>query len=308
MKDSFRIYVHGLGAIGSAFAARIQESHPEWLSVILDPDRMKAYHGKEITVNNKPFPFHFVSPDTKADIADLVIIAVKYHQLTQSINAIKNFVGEKTIILSLLNGITSEEVIAKEYGTEKLLYSFVVGTDAVREGRSVEYSQIGKIVFGDAENRDSIKVQKVREIFDSVGIPYEVPESIMHALWWKFMLNVGVNQLSAVLRAPYGVFQKQGEAQQLMLDAFREVVLLSEKKGVNLNNTDMERAVAILKTLAPNGKTSMLQDIEAGRKTEVEIFAGTMIELGKQYGIPTPVNEMLWHLIRALEEMQTRSA
>jgi 2-dehydropantoate 2-reductase len=179
----------------------------------------------------------------------------------------------------------------------------VVGTDAVREGRSTRYSRIGKIVFGEKNNTvHSEKVVFIKEIFDRSNVPYDIPENMMHELWWKFMINVGINQASAVLKAPYRAFQETGEARDMMIRAFREVVLLSQKTGGNLKEDDIQSAITVLNTLSPDGKTSMLQDIEAGRKTEVDIFAGTVKELGRKHKIATPVNDMLWQRIHSLKQ------
>lgn len=116
------------------------------------------------------------------------------------------------------------------------------------------------------------------------------------------MMNVGVNQVSALLRAPYSVFQKVGEARELMEMASREVILLSQRMGINLNEEDIKKYIEVLNTLKPEGKTSMLQDVEAGRKTEVESFAGTVSKLGREYGIATPVNDFLLRAIHTIEQ------
>ncbi len=303
MKPIQKVYIAGLGAIGSVFAARIYESNPDWVTVIADRDRIERYRDCGVSVNGKAYSFRFIEPDTKASPTDLLVIAVKQHHLDQCIKDIRNFVGEETIILSLLNGITSEEIVGKEYGMDKLLYSFVVGTDAVREGTKTRFSNIGRIVFGEAANTAySAKVNMVKEFFDRTGVPCRIPDNMLRELWWKFMMNVGINQISAILRAPYRVFQKIVEARELMVTAFWEAVQLSEKTGINLGEEDIQSALKIIDTLAPGGKTSMLQDIEAGRKTEVEIFAGTVIELGTRYGVATPVNQILYRMIRILEQ------
>lgn len=116
------------------------------------------------------------------------------------------------------------------------------------------------------------------------------------------MMNVGINQTSAILKAPYGVFQKITEARELMESACREVLRVSEKAGISLSEEDIARYFEIIASLSPEGKTSMLQDVEAGRKTEVEIFAGTVIELGRRYGVETPINRVLFQMIRTLEQ------
>ena len=118
------------------------------------------------------------------------------------------------------------------------------------------------------------------------------------------MVNVGINQCSAVTRGRFGVFQKVDEAKKLMESAMWEVVTLSEKAGIYLNNTDVEKWYEVLYSLDPNSRTSMLEDIECGRKTEVEIFAGTVCELGEKYGISTPVNKTLLQIIKVIENSQ----
>ncbi|HBE79036.1 MAG TPA: 2-dehydropantoate 2-reductase [Firmicutes bacterium] len=303
MKEIQKVYISGLGAIGSAYASLLFEADPALVTVIADPERIGRYQKNGITVNGKPYPFQYSQPGFSQGPADLILIAVKQHHLEQSIRDIRDFVAEHTIILSLLNGITSEEIIGRTYGDDKLLFSFVVGTDATREGTSTRFANIGKIVFGDKMNRNfSPKVAAVKELFDRVGIPYQIPEDMLRELWWKFMMNVGINQTSAILKAPYGVFQKVAEARELMAMASREVIHLAERNGINLCEADIQKYIQVIDTISAAGKTSMLQDVEACRKTEVETFAGTVIELGKKYGVETPVNQILYRMIKTLEQ------
>lgn len=299
-----KIYISGLGAVGSLYSSLIYKMDPDSIKVIADKDRIKRYNEHGIVINNEIYNFEYLTPQDIAPPADLIIITVKQHHLEQSIRDIKNFVGENTIILSLLNGISSEDIIGAEFGMEKILYSFCVGIDAVRVHNVTKFTTTGRIVFGEKNNHKySSKVIAVKELFDRVNINYTIPEDMIRELWWKFMVNVGINQLSAILKAPYGVFQKFDETQQLLKTVFLEVIALANKLGINLCENDIDKFIKVLNTLSPEGKTSMLQDIEAGRKTEVEIFAGTVLELGRKHGIDTPVNNMLFNLIRTLEQM-----
>ncbi len=298
------VYIAGLGAIGGAFGTKIQENKPESLRIICNQERIRRYIKQGVLVNDKAYKFRYLEPGEDSPAADLILIAVKHHQLSQAIEDIKRFVSRDTIILSLLNGISSEETIGEAFGAEHVLPSFVVGTDAVRENTKIRYTNIGKIVFGATiPIAHSEKVSAVGTFFDAVQIPYTVSDNILRDLWWKFMVNVGVNQASTVLRAPYGVFQKIGEAQELMVSAAREVIELSQKAGIYLEQEDLAEFIRIINSLSPEGKTSMLQDIEAGRKTEVEIFAGAVLALGRQYKIQTPVNEILYKIITIMEKM-----
>jgi 2-dehydropantoate 2-reductase len=126
---------------------------------------------------------------------------------------------------------------------------------------------------------------------------------MIRTLWWKFMINVGLNQASAVLHAPYSVFQRSQEARELMESAMREVMTIAKAAKIHLSEQDIEDWYSFMSGLSPQGKTSMVQDIEAGRKTEAGMFAGKVIELGKTYGIPTPVNQTLFRIIKVMEGM-----
>lgn len=297
-----KIYVSGLGAIGCAYAGKLSGMNPGCIKVIADSNRINRYSSEGITINGKAYPFSFVMPEAGNGDAELIIIAVKQHHLDQCIKDIKSYVGKDTVILSLLNGISSEEIIGSVFGMEKMLYGFCVGTDSVREGTKVKYSSIGKIVFGEKNNTvKSDRVKAIMELFESAEIPYSVPENMIREQWWKFMMNVGVNQVSAILRAPYGVFNNVKEARELYYMASEEVVKISQKAGIDLTVDDIGKSISIIETLAPGGKTSMLQDVEALRKTEVEIFAGTVIKLGLKYNVDTPVNNLLFKMLKAIE-------
>jgi 2-dehydropantoate 2-reductase len=145
------------------------------------------------------------------------------------------------------------------------------------------------------------RVKALQGFFDKAGIVSEIPRDMIRTLWWKFMINVGINQASAVLNAPYGVFQSFPEARELMESAMGEVIVLAGALKISLSIKDIEGWQAFLSSLAPTGKTSMLQDVEAGRKTEVDVFAGKVISLGKACHTPTPVNQTLYRILKVME-------
>jgi len=303
MKPLQNVYLCGLGALGGMYASRLHAAAVENVKVIADPERMQRYRERGITVNGTRLPLSFLTPGETAPCADLIVISVKWHQLHQAIAEVRPFVGGDTIILSLLNGVDSEDVIGRELGIAQPLYSFVVETDAGRKGDDIEYRTLGTIVFGEKCNTTiSPRVAAVRELFERTGIPYRIPDDMLRELWWKFMLNVGMNPTSAVMRAPYGAFQKSAEARQCVRMACREVIQIAERIGIALNEQDIDAIFPIIDRLAPEKKTSMLQDIEAQRKSEIEIFAGAVVEQGQRLGIATPVNDLLWNMIRGIEQ------
>jgi 2-dehydropantoate 2-reductase len=296
------ISVIGAGAMGVFYASKFHDMDPRCISFIAGGERYRKLWEKGLIINDRHYRIPVLRPEEKTPPSDLVMVAVKHHHLEEAIGLMSNRVGEKTLILSVMNGIDSEEQIASVHGKEKVLYAVAVGIDAVREDNRVTYSQPGKLFFGEAQNiRLTDRVKGLQSLFDRAGLVHETPEDMIRVLWWKYMINVGINQVSAVARAPYGVFQRSEEAQSLVESAMREVISIAEAAAVTLSDKDIEQWNAVLHTLSPKGKTSMLQDVEAKRKTEVEMFSGKLIELGKRYGIPTPVNETLYRFIKVIE-------
>jgi 2-dehydropantoate 2-reductase len=296
-----RVLIVGAGAVGAAVAGIIGD--PAVVSVLGGGERESRYRRDGFLLNGVRRDFPVITP-ADSSRPDLVIVAVKSDQLPRAIADMRNHVGPDTLILSLLNGISSEEELAAAFGEEKVPIAMILGIDAVREGNATRFSGTGKIHFGDARNAPgtwSQRISRIARFFERSGVAFVVPPDMIRSLWYKFMINVGINQASAVLRAPYGVFQDMPEAKEVMESAMRETVALSEALGTGLRNADVATWYDTLKNLAPDGKTSMLQDVEAKRKTEVDAFAGTMLRLGDAAGCPAPVNRTLYNLIRSIE-------
>ena len=261
-----------------------------------------------VVVNGKPYRIAVMSPE-EATPADLLIVAVKHHHLDQAIGEMMKAVGAATTILSVMNGIDSEERIGAVYGKDKVVYGLTLGIDAVRDGNSVNYTNQGRIFFGEAKNPElTDRVRRIKELFDRAGIANVIPPDMIRSLWFKYMVNVGVNQTSAVLRANYGTLKTSPEARDLMDSAMREVIAIAGAIKVDLGEKDIGEWYKVLDGLNPEGKTSMFQDVEAGRKTEVEMFAGTVIELGKRCGVATPVNQRLFDELRRIEALSGAKA
>lgn len=303
MEEIKKVAILGAGAMGAYFASRFFDTAGFSTVLIAKGNRLDKLKSKGLVVNGKFYAIPVIHPDEATSPVDLIIVALKHHHLEEAVQGLEKLVGDSTTIISIMNGLESEEYIGSIYGMDKMLYAVSVAIDALRQGNQITYTKPGKHYFGEAINAHlSQRVLRVQEAFDRAGIVYETPEDMIRMMWWKFMVNVGVNQASAVMRAPFGVFQKSPEAQGLMEALMKEVTALTDVMDVNLTNRDIEEWYPFLNVLSPQGKTSMLQDIEAGRKTEVEIFGEKVVELGKAHGVPTPVNQTVLQIIRVLEQ------
>lgn len=298
------IAILGAGALGGYYAARFQALPDFSVKVIARGQNAANLRRNGLVVNGTPLTLTVCDPDQPQEPVDLIIVALKHHQLTDALPELRPFVGPQTIIISVLNGLDSEQIIAAAYGWSKVLYCMALGIDGVREGNVITVANSGKLFIGEATNPSyTSRLRLLQAALDQAGLPWETPLDMIRTLWWKFMINVGINQASAVLRAPYAVFQESAEARAAMGSLMKEVVTLAKAEQVDLSDQDVVDWNKVLYALSPTGKTSMLQDVEAGRKTEVDIFAGKVVALGQKHGIPTPANAMMLNLLRALEEM-----
>ena len=233
---------------------------------------------------------------------DLILVAVKNNHMDDIIEPVKALVSEGTIIISVLNGIDSEDILESHFPEAVIIPTVAVGMDAVKEGDKLNYTAPGKLMIGTRTN-DKVDPALLRlaSFFDTCGMAYEIPDDIQRTLWWKWMINIGVNQVSAVTGANYGVFHRNRNIQQLMEAAMQETINVAKAAGVDLRDDDIANWYPILNSLGADNKTSMLQDIEAERKTEAQWFSGKLIELAEKNGLSVPVNETLFRIIKTKE-------
>lgn len=296
--SSDKIAIIGAGALGSVYGSIFCEMDPASVFYVASGERYDRLKRDGVVVNGKRYAIAVTRPEESTPVR-LLIVAVKHHQLDHAISEMGNVVGPLTTILSVMNGIDSEERVAAVYGWEKVLYGLTLGIDAVRENNSVTFSNLGRILFGEKKNTEvTARVKGISDLFHKAGIAYAIPPDMIRSLWFKYMINVGANQTSAVLRADYGTLQTTLESRALMESAMREVILIARAVQVDLSEDDIGEWYKVLATLNPAGKTSMLQDVEAGRKTEVDMLAGTVIDLGKRHEILTPVNQMFFDALK----------
>ncbi len=303
------VNIIGMGALGLLFGMPIRnglgESQPAY---VMDAAR-KARHGQErYTINGAEIKPVIVTPD-EAAVADLVLVGVKYPDLTDALDTMASSVGEDTIIISLMNGVDSEDILAERYGAEKVLYSVSQEMDAQRYGSTLTYSKAGQLCVGvPSDAPDGVravlaeKLERVCAFFDEVGLPYTRETDIRYRQWCKFMTNVGCNQVCMVYDAGYGPCMEHGaEAYAMMTGAMREVAAIARALGIPVGEREVKQYLGILRSLDPAALPSMGQDRRQRRRSEVDMFAGVVIRYGERLGIETPVNEYLLRRVREIE-------
>ena len=282
----------GLGAIGILYAAQIAARAPAALRVVADPARIARYKSDPPSFNGVRLDLNYVTPETPGPPADLVLVAVKSTALRAAIPVIASVVGARTQILPLLNGISAQDVLAEAFGWPRVLHGFVYCSSSMRTGNAVVQGGGDKLVFGEALNTPPApRVRAVAAFLERLGIRHDVPADMRAAQWRKFILNTGINQAQAVLRVPSRGIQQDPEALRFARTLMDEAAAIGAALGVAGAADVPAWAQEVILKAAPDNRTSMLQDVEAGRATEVDLFAGTVCLLGREHGIPTPAND-----------------
>lgn len=294
----------GLGSMGVFFAPKIEAylGHDNFV-VIADGKRKERLEQKGVTLNGVNHRFKVRTPEETGRFADLIIIATKAPEYGQALEDIRNLVGPDTQILPILNGIESEERAAAVYGWEHVLYSYIRVSIALKDGIANYDPAVGRVFFGEEKNDTlSDRVRTIRDFFTACGINHVIDQDMKLGIWNKFMCNVSENLTCALLGIPYAAFAKSEYANNIRHAAMREVIAIANAKGIALSEEDILKQDEYILTLPQANRPSTLQDLDNERKTEVDLFAGTMIRMGKDFAIPTPICWMFLQGIRVLEE------
>lgn len=298
-KDRITVTIIGMGALGILYGDLFVKSlGRDAVTFLGDEGRIERYRREGVFCNGEKCDFRMKSC---AEPSDLLIFAVKGTALSKAMEAAESAVGNDTIILSLLNGISSEEILGRHFKNGHIIHCIAQGMDAVKLGNKLTYSHKGELRIGTPDEEKKPYLRRAEAILEKAKIPYAAEEDILHRLFSKWMLNVGVNQVIMVMEGTYGTIQKPGEARELTLAAMEEVFRISERAGAGIVRKDIEDYMALVDTLNPEGMPSMRQDGLARRYSEVDFFAGTVIEKAGEYGLEAPVNQMLYERIKEIE-------
>ena len=299
-----KVTLIGLGSMGAFFAPRINTYLGKGnFKVLASGERRERLRSRGVTINGITHHFDIITPDTVGEEADLIIMAVKDSALPQAIEDIRNHIGPNTQILCVMNGVDSEDRLAAAYGWEHVMYSYMRVSINMHDGVADFDPNWGAVHFGEANNETlSERVLAVTELFTRCGIKYNVDADMVRGMWFKFMCNVGENMTCALLGIPFGAFRISEHTSAIRRRAMGEVLTIANELGIALSQADIDRQEQTIKTFPFLNKPSTLQDLELGRKTEVDMFAGRVVELGQKVGVETPVCWMFWHGIKALEE------
>jgi len=295
------VAVLGAGAIGAYFIWGLSEKLGKNLWIIAEGDRAERLKSDGLMINQKNYRLQVKSPE-EAKGADLLLIATKYGALRGLLPDIERVVTSNTVVMSLLNGVDSEEIIAEKIDRNQILYSFMKIASERRENQIFfDGSSTPGLFFGEADNPEvSKRMEALAELFRDTEIHFQMCSDIKREIWYKYALNISINLPQAIVGCGAGAYDSSEHMAFLSEQLRREVVEVAAAKGIDISKTD-SKTIKRAKT-TDHARYSTLQDLDAKRHTEIDMFSGTMIKEAKEVHIKVPYNEFAFHIIKAMEE------
>ena len=303
LKDIQTVGIVGLGALGTLYAWELTMAlGQDRVLVLADRDRTERYRREGIWFNGTKYRFHFADAATETQPVDLLLFATKFTGLEAAMETCRHLVGPETTLVSVLNGISSEQLLGEAFSPEQVVWCVAEKMSAKKEGNHVLVHPLGRLAVGVPEGQPTDHLDRLCAFFDRTLFPYHRNPDIRTHMWSKLLCNTGANQAAMVHQCGYCGLQTPGPARDTMLGAMREVVLVANAEGIPLSEADVEHWTAIIDTFPGEGEPSMRQDGKAHRRSEVELFSGTIRRLARKHGIPVPVNDRLYEKIRLMEQ------
>jgi 2-dehydropantoate 2-reductase len=295
-----RIAVLGAGAVGSYFGGRLAQADRDVVFVArgktLEALRSNGLHIESILGDVQLSNIEATDDVSALRAADIVLVAVKSHQLAEVADAIVPVLSDSALVLPLQNGIQSYEILSSALGTERVIHGFcrILSTIAA-PGHVRHVGAEPTILCGELNPQISTRTDAIIKAFHEVyGITIAIQEDILRAIWEKFLFVAAFGTVGAAVRFPIGVLRSIPEARQLLRTSMQEVIAVGRAEGVLLPPDAEVQGLAEFEALPAAGTSSLQRDLAAGRPSELIGTIAPLLELAEAHHVSIPVNAALY--------------
>lgn len=295
------VAILGAGAVGSYILWGLSNKPEVDVCVIAKGERKERFERDGFNINGQIYHPTICEP-WEARGVDLLIVCVKYNSLRESLDDISEIADDHTMVISLMNGVDSEDIIASRIGMSHIVHS-LIKVASERVGNSIKFDPVTTIgiIYGEMDlSKGRERTDALTKLFEDTGLKYRETDVILSEIWSKFRLNVSCNLPQAMINCGVGAYRESEHAAFLRTKLREEVEAIAVGKGI-----DISLAMPSSSKGSPvknRARYSTLQDLDAKRHTEIDMFSGAIIRMGEELGIPTPYNEFTYHMIKAIEE------
>ena len=301
-----RVGIFGSGGIGGYFGGRLAQAGTQ-VSFIARGAHLEALRRDGLRVESVRGDFHLDpvhATDDPAEVGevDVVVLGVKTWQIPEAGEAIRPMLGPHTAVLTLQNGVEAPARLGEVVGRERVIPGLArIFSDVRAPGRIRHIGGPASLTFAEEGNAPSERVERLRQALRAADVTVEVPADIQVALWEKFLFVVPMGGLGALSRAPIGILRSLPETRRLLEEAMHEIAAVAAARDIALPGDAVARAMAFVDAQPEAGTSSLQRDIAAGRPSELEAWTGSVVRLGAEAGVATPLNRLLYHTLLPLE-------
>ncbi len=300
-----RILIAGTGGVGGYFGALLARAGHD-VVFLARGQNLAALRERGLTVESVDGDVHLprvTATDTLAGAAPVgvVLVTVKSHDTAATAAAIAPVVTPDTIVLSLQNGIENESLLASALGLPPLLGAMTqIGAELTAPG-VVRHVAQGTIFFGETSGRESARTRALVELFSAAGVRHHCSAHIVLMPWDKLSWNASFNAVTALTRTTSGDAARVPATARLLRDVMLEVIAVARAQGILVDAARVDPVIAYAAEHLGDLRTSMLQDVERGRRLEHDAINGAVVRVGEAIGVATPLNRALVGLLTALD-------
>ena len=302
-----KIAIIGSGAMGGVFGALLAKGGHDVTLVDVWCEGVDAINTRGLIVEQKTGERETIrvrATTTPADagVVDVALVFVKCYHTEAAVKSAIPIGGPRTVVLSLQNGWGNAARISAIVGADKVLVGVTYHSATLAGAGHVQHMAKGVTHLGGLGGAVDARLPEIAAAFTAAGIETHVSQTIREQIWSKLALNVCSLPTSSLLRCYAGDLVQRPDTVALMQALLREVVAVATALGIKLDYTERWTAISTLLEKATTAKASMLQDVMARRRTEIDVINGAIVAEGTRFGIPTPHNQTLVDLIKALED------
>ena len=306
-----KIAVVGPGALGCLWAASLAEAGQDVVLMDYRPERAEFITRRGLVVEREGRERRTiirvsVDPDEAAR-TDLVMICVKAYQTEIAVKPLRGRLKPETRVLTLQNGVGNVETLAQALG-RSVVWGGITAQGATELGLGqIRHAGAGETVIGALAEGEESRLQETADVFNRAGLPTRVEGDVQSVIWSKLIVNVGINPLTAILHLRNGQLLEYDDSHHIMAAAVAEAVAVARAAGITLIFPDPLARVEGVARATSGNVASMLQDILAKRRTEIDFINGAISDRGRELGLPTPVNDTLTALVKTMESSYGRT-
>ncbi|MBN2806298.1 MAG: 2-dehydropantoate 2-reductase [Prolixibacteraceae bacterium] len=296
-----KITIIGTGGVGGYFGGRLALAGND-VTFVARGVHLKAIQQNGLLVKSTLGEFTIKPAKASSGLesveqADLVLVCTKAWQVRDIGRQLAPLIGPNTMVMPLQNGILAADELAESIPHENIVGGLcrifsLIESPGVISHRGIEPT----VIFGETDNRQTERTAWLKYTFHMAGINHLWSDDIMADLWKKFLM-ICSSALLAITHTNYGELRNNPETRQLLVELYTEIFRVGIAAGIHLPENIVERTMQAVDQFPPDSTSSLTRDVWEGKPSEIEYQNGTVVRLGAQYGIPTPVNRFVYHTI-----------